>query len=301
MSVVHALLLNWNSFEFCAPCIASLKESRLSFQKIIVVDNGSTDGSLEQLKRKFPDEQMIFLESKTNCGFAGGMNIGIRYACSIGFDTLLLINNDTVIDHDCVGLLVKALDENPTAGMAGPSVLFFNDPEKIWQSGGYFNHVRAGVVVPGKGKNIGEIDSKISEVSFLTGCAFLIRRSVIDQVGLLDTSYFIYHEDLDYSLRVNEAGWSLIFVPPAKVWHKIEDAATDRTSPRVLYNLARSSILVFRKRFTPPYRWYGIVIQLGVYTPYRFFQILKGGSGFDSCKSWVKGIIDGFSADIGAR
>jgi len=297
MPVVHALLLNWNSFELNAACIASLKESRLAFQRIIVVDNGSTDGSLERLKQKYTDEQLIFLGSKVNCGFAGGMNIGIKHACSLGFDFLLLINNDTIIDPDCVRLLVMALDENPHAGMAGPSVLYFGNPEKIWQSGGYFSAIRAGIVVPGKGKNIREIGTRISEVGFLTGCAFLVRKSTVDQVGLLDTSYFIYNEDLDYSLRCIQAGWSLLFVPSAKLWHKIEDVAKDRTSPRVLYLLARSSILVLRKRFRLPYRWYGILVQLLVYTPYRFFQIVKGGSGFASFRSWLEGIMSGLSAN----
>ncbi len=293
---VHAVMLNWNSYEYNAACITSLKRSVVPFEKIIVVDNGSTDGSIGRLEREFSDRQVIFLRNERNEGFAGGMNIGIREAFSRGADMVFSVNNDTEVDPECLGLLVDALQADPGAGIAGPSIMYFGNRDKIWLVGGYFSRVRAGITVPGKGKTIQEISPQARRVTFLTGCAVLIRKSVFERVGALDTSYFFYSEDLDFDLRVLDAGMHLLFVPTAKVWHKIEEVATDRTSPYVLYHLARSTVLVFRKRFRAPYRWYAVFLQWALYTPFRFLQIVKGRAGFAAAGAWLKGLWDGSRA-----
>ena len=221
------------------------------------------------------------------------MNIGIRHAISRGAEMIFTINNDTIVDPDCLSHLVASLNDSPTAGIAGPAIMYYAKPEKIWQAGGYFSRIGGGVVVPDKGKSIRDIRSETCEVTFLSGCALLTRRSVVERVGMLDTSYFFYGEDVDYALRAKQAGFRMLFVPQAKVWHKIEDVARDRTSPYVLYHLARSTVMIFRKRFSFAYRSYGILLQVLVYTPFRFWQILRGGSNVTSAWSWIRGIIDG--------
>jgi GT2 family glycosyltransferase len=292
---VHAVMLNWNSYDYNAACINSLKESSYPFTRIVVVDNGSTDGSIQRLEEEFKDPQMLFIRNAKNEGFAGGQNIGIRAAFDAGAEMVFSVNNDTVIDPGCLGLLVEALVRDPEAGIAGPAIMYFKNPEKVWQAGGYFNPVRAGVVVPGKGGTARDLPSEVRDVSFLTGCAILIRKRVFETVGMLDTSYFFYGEDLDFDLRVRAAGMRLLFVPRARLWHKIDEVATDRTSPYVLYHLARSTVMLFRRRFEIPYRWYGIALQFALYTPFRFWQILKGGSGWQACAAWLKGLTRGMT------
>jgi GT2 family glycosyltransferase len=88
----------------------------------------------------------------------------------------------------------------------------------------------------------------------------------------------------------------LLFVPRARLWHKIEEVTTDRTSPYVLYHLARSTVLVFRRRFGIPYRWYAVLLQFVLYTPFRFWQIFKGGAGWGSYQAWLKGLWAGVCA-----
>jgi GT2 family glycosyltransferase len=297
---VYAVMLNWNSFDYNAACIESLKESTYPFAKIVVVDNGSKDGSIDRLEAEYRDPQMVFVRNAKNEGFAGGMNIAMQQAFALGADLVFSINNDTVVDPDCLRSLVQALDADPSAGIAGPSIMYYKNPDRIWLVGGYFNKLRAGIVVPGKGKTIQEIPTSTTRVTFLTGCAILLRRSVFEQVGKLDTSYFFYSEDLDYDLRVVEAGMTLLFVPTAKVWHKIDEVATDRTSPYVLYHLARSTVLVFRRRFSAPYRWYGVFLQFALYTPFRFWQILRGGAGRESYLAWLKGLWAGTTTELEA-
>jgi GT2 family glycosyltransferase len=138
-----------------------------------------------------------------------------------------------------------------------------------------------------------DLPQEISQVSFLTGCAILIRREVFEKVGLLDTSYFFYGEDIDFDLRTMSAGWRLLFVPRARLWHKIEEISNDRTSPYVLYHLARSTALLYRKRFQGPYRWYALAMQFALYTPFRFWQIWKGRAGWKACGAWLKGLLHG--------
>lgn len=292
---VHAVMLNWNSYDHNAACIRSLQESSYPFTRIVVVDNGSTDGSIERLEQEFRDPQMLFIRNAKNEGFSGGQNIGLRAALEAGADMVFSVNNDTTIDPGCLGLLVEALLRDPGAGIAGPSIMYFGNPETIWQAGGYFNLVRAGVVVPGKGRPVRELPPEVREVSFLTGCAILIRKQVFEKVGMLDTSYFFYGEDLDFDLRVRAAGMRLLFVSGARLWHKIDEVATDRTSPYVLYHLARSTVLIFRRRFGIPYRWYGVAAQWVLYTPFRFWQILKGGAGWKACVAWLKGLVAGMT------
>lgn len=292
-AAVHAVLLNWNSYDFTAPCIASLKRSMYPFARIVVVDNGSKDGSIERLKAEFADPQMLFIRNARNEGFSGGMNIGFRAALEDGADMVFSVNNDTEVDPACLGLLVRALDERPRCGVAGPTIYYHARSDTIWQAGGSFVPLRVGISVPLKGKTASDIPDAPREVSFLTGCAILIRSALLRTIGLLDTDYFFYGEDVDYDLRVTQSGSTLMYVPRASVWHKIDEVAKDRTSPYVLYHLARSTALLYRKRFSPPYRWYAYGVQLGLYTPFRAWQILKGGAGTESLQAWVRGLLDG--------
>lgn len=294
---VHAVMLNWNSYAFTAACILSLNKSTHPLKSIIVVDQGSEDGSCDELERQFRGGNVVFIRNKKNEGFAGGMNIGFQHALSLGADMILSINNDTEVDPACIGLLVEGLLADASAGIAGPAIMYFNNPEKIWLVGGYFSWLRAGITVPGKGKNIRDISPATRPVTFLTGCAVLIRRTVFETVGFLDTSYFFYTEDLDYDLRVLASGKRLLFVPRAKVWHKIEEVASDRTSPYVLYHLARSNVLVFRRRFPVPYRWYAVFLQFVLYTPFRLWQIIQGGAGVRSLGAWMQGLWAGVRAE----
>ena len=292
---VHAVLLNWDSYELTAACIVSLMQSRYPIARIIVVDNNSTDGSCDRLEREFSDPRMVIVRNAKNEGFAGGMNVGFDRALSLGAEMVFSVNNDTEIDPSCVDHLVDALGSERSAGIAGPAIMYHNNPNKIWQAGGYFSRLRGGIVVPLKGRSIQELGEDPAEVTFLSGCAVLFRRSVLEAVGFLDTSYFFYSEDLDYDLRVLKAGMTLMFVPRAKVWHKIEDVAKERTSPYVLFHLARSTILVYRRRFDPPYRWYAVLLQFVLYTPYRFLQIVRGGAGAGSLAAWLKGLWTGMT------
>jgi hypothetical protein len=192
-----------------------------------------------------------------------------------------------------VRLLVEALEADPEAVVAGPAIFFHARPDRVWQAGGAFSYWRAGLSVPGKGRRARDLPARAERVSFLTWCAVLVTRRAVDQVGLLDPTYYFYAEDLDFGLRVGAAGMRMVFEPRARVWHKIRDVARDRTSPFVLYHVGRSWALLLRKRFAGPYAWYGIALQYLLYTPHRLWQMLRGGAGRDSYVAWFSGLNDG--------
>jgi GT2 family glycosyltransferase len=291
--VVHAVTLNWNKYEDTIECVRSLQQSEYPLARILVLDNGSTDGSGDRLERELRAPGVEVLRNRLNEGFARGMNACLRDSVGHGADVVFSVNNDTVIDPRCVGRLVEALEADPEAGVAGPAILFHARPDVVWQGGGFFSYWKAGLSVPGKGRRATDLGEVPARVTFLTGCAVLVARRVLERVGYLDPAYYFYAEDVDFDLRVRQAGLHLVFVPRARVWHKIEDVARDRTSPFVLYHLGRSWTLLFRRRFAFPYAGYGIALQLLLYTPYRLWQMLRGGAGWESCRAWFSGLWDG--------
>lgn len=295
---IHAIMLNWNQLNDTVDCIASLKESSMPVH-IIVLDQSSEDGSGVVLRNMYRDDaQVTVVLNDQNYGFAEGMNIGIRHALAMGAEMVLLINNDTIVHRDCVALLVQALESNIQVGAAGPSILYHSQPDKLWATGGRFSLLKMGVIMLAKNKYLREINDKIASVTFLTGCALLLPASTIARVGLLDSTYFFYVEDIDYSLRLRQAGLQLAYVPSAKVWHKVFDIAENRTSPYVLYHIGRSYVMMLRKRFPPVLRWYGIALQVFLFTPFRIFQIIKGGNGWDSIRAWMRGLYHGVMTRI---
>jgi|WetSurMetagenome_2_1015567.scaffolds.fasta_scaffold01540_12 GT2 family glycosyltransferase len=297
--IIYAIMLNWNEYHHTVPCIDSLKNSTIPFDKIIILDQASEDGSGEKLYKLYlGDEQILILQNEKNYGFAVGMNIGIQKALSMGAEYVFIINNDTIVDKECIKTLFKVLKQKELAAVAGPAIMYYSKPEKLWQSGGYFNKLKMGITVPNKGKLYSEIDHDISEVSFLTGCALLVPENTFKKVGVFDPDYFFYGDDVDYGLRIINEGMKMYFVPEAKVWHKIEDIAIDRTTPYVLFHLAKSTIIMLRKRFSGLEKIYGIFLEFSVYTLFRIWQIIKGRKGYDSLIAWFNGLIQGMTTKI---
>ena len=296
---IYAVSLNWNGFSLTVPCIDSLKKSTIPFTKIIILDQASTDGSGEKLQQLYEnDNQVHIVHNEKNYGFAAGINIGIKKALDMGAEMVFIVNNDTIVDKDCIQHLYEVLLSDPLAGATGPAIMYYSNPEKIWQAGGFFNKLKMGTSVPAKGKMLSEISKSVSGVSFLTGCALLFPAKTFDKVGLFDQSYFLYSDDVDYCLRIKNAGMNMYFVPTAKVWHKIEDIAIDRTTPLVLYHLARSSVIMLRKNFSGFERLYGLFLRFTIYTLFRIWQIVKGRRGLDSFIAWFKGLIHGLLVKV---
>ena len=241
---VHIIVLNWNGRDDTLECLKSLQQINYDNYKIIVVDNGSEDGSVFEIKKNFPEMKII--ENKRNLGFAGGNNIGMKYAVENEADYVLLINNDTTVDKNFLSELVEMGESDKKIGAVGSKIYFHSEPNRIWFAGGKVNWLK------NKGTHLGldEIDNgqydKIREVDYLTGCCLLIKREVIEKIGVLAEDYFLYYEDTDFSARVKNAGYKIIYVPKSKIYHKIS-RSTKPGSPSYIYYHVRNGLVMAKR------------------------------------------------------
>jgi GT2 family glycosyltransferase len=250
---LFVIILNWNGRDVITECIDSLREVNYPPLRIVVVDNNSQDDSPQLVRDNYPEVEMI--ENEENLLFAAGNNVGIRYALQQGADYILLLNNDTEVDADFSRHLVDALDSDERNGIAGPKILYHHEAERIWYGGGGFYPL---IWIP-RHLNIRKSDQKLGqqriETGYVSGCAMLIKREVIEDIGLLDSSYYMYCEDVDYCLRASIAGWKCVYEPSARVYHKVSASSGGGLTPYKLENRIVSTFRLFIKFRSPIWRF----------------------------------------------
>lgn len=241
---VAIILLNWNGREDTLACLASLNSVDYSNFRVLVVDNGSTDGSPNAIRSRFPD--VVVLELGHNLGFVQGNNIGLGWAIGKGFDFALLLNNDTWVSPEFLTLLVAALRADDRVAAAGPTIYYADQPDVIWSAGGEIDWNRGRTDMRSMDeRDHGQLGSTPREVDFVTGCALLVRLAVVSRIGLLDPRFFAYYEETEWCLRMRRAGYRILHVPGAKIWHRITPQARE-ASPRVAYYMARNRLLFLK-------------------------------------------------------
>lgn len=259
--LVYAITLNWNRCRDTLECLGSLTQITYSNLRILVVDNASTDGSPQSIAEKFPSVEQIV--NVSNLGFAAGFNVGVRRALSENSDYVFVLNNDTTVASDALDLLL-AVAKPQDVGMVAPAIYYASNPEKIWSTGGRVSRITLEMLGNhGRQKSI----DRIIERDFLSGCGMLIKRSVLERVGLFDERFFLFYEDSDYSLRVRRAGFRLLVVPQARMWHKVSSSTEGTDSPTERYWMGYSSVLFFRKHAR---KW-----QLPIIFVWRFGSAIK--------------------------
>lgn len=245
MPRVFIIILNWNGWRDTIECLESLKKIDYPNYKIVVVDNGSEDDSAQIIQNKY-SQDIVFIETGKNLGFAGGNNVGIKYALGEKAGLLLLLNNDTKVAPDFLTKLVEAAQRDLKIGIVGPKILFWDQPEKIWFGGGRINWLKT------KGEHIDykKTDninfSGLKESDYITGCCLLIKKEVIDKIGFLKEDYFLYYEDTDWCLEAKEAGYKIIYVPASRVWHKAS-VKTKEGSTNFIYYHSRNGLVLSRR------------------------------------------------------
>jgi len=250
--LLSVLILNWNGRQDTLECVDSVLAAGYEPLDVLVVDNGSSDGSVAAFEVAWREEpQVRVLENGANLGYAGGNNAGFTALLEDGAELVLVLNNDTLVDPGALAPLVATLDADPTLGMIGPKVLEMDRPERLGSS---FDRVRLwwfGAMPTTAGQvDRGQFDDR-RDLDVLTGCAMLIRGATLRELGGFDPDYFAYYEEVDLALRMREAGWRIRFLPRAVVRHK-GGASTAGLGPVVQYYKLRNFILFMRKRA----RWY---------------------------------------------
>ena len=300
-SSLAIIIVNWNGYQYSKSCLLSLRDLKYQSYEIILVDNGSADKSGDRLKEEFPEVRLISL--KTNTGFTGGNNAGIEYALKAKKDLIMLLNNDTVVTPDFADILVKRLESNEKGGAVQPKIMFNKERSIIWNGGTKFSKIWFTTKTIGLGQKDNGQHDLVKDVPWITGCCFLVRSSVIKEVGTLDNHYFAYYEDVDWSFRIKRAGYKLIYEPSALIFHEVgkanenmESFGEGNLSPFSHYVNMRNHIFVIRKHAKGIAWATSFLYQFYKLFGYSLYFLFRGR--FKKLKASIRGFYDGATFQI---
>lgn len=289
---VAIILVNWNGLEFTSACLSSLKNIDYPDFKVFVVDNGSENQEGKVLKSRFPE--IVLIETGENLGFAGGNNVGIRKALAEGFSHVLLLNNDTVVEPDFLGELVRASQKYPDAGIIQPLILFLHNPREIWSAGGKWIPTFCRSITLGDREPIANYRVKNPKLDWATGCAMLLSSKAIEKAGLLNEQFFVYFEDVEWSLRIQKSGFGIFLEEKSKIYHEAgasskKQHAEGTLSPRVFYYHVRNQLFLIRLQHH--YKIPSFGYHLGRFILWMGYFLIRGR--FTKLRAVAKGLRDG--------
>jgi GT2 family glycosyltransferase len=239
---ISVIIVNWNGRNDTLECLESLSRVEYPNFDVIVVDNGSSDGSAQAIREDYP--VAILVETGKNLGFAGANNVGMRLAMSNGSRYVFLLNNDTVADPQVLTRLAAAADRTPAGGIFGAKIYSYFDRNRIWYAGAKWNNKCSGFLHVGQGAtDDGQAYGSFEETDYACGCAFFAGTDLLHKVGLLDEKYFLTFEETDLCCRARKQGFASYFVPDAVIWHKVSTAFGGENSPLFHYFLMRNRLL----------------------------------------------------------
>ena len=285
MDKLAIILVNYNGIEYNINCINSILDSSFKNFEIIVVDNDSKDGSVEELERVF-NNKITLIKLNDNLGFSGANNIGIEYAKENNFDYIMLLNNDTVIDKDMISIMIESSKYHNC--LVSPKIYYYDNKNIIWSAGGTINWKKGLPIQYGINEEDENENGKLMNIEFATGCCLLIPIEAINDVGFLSEEYFLYYEDTDYSCRVINAGHKILYNSEAIMYHKVSASTGGEKSLMYWYYMTRNR-LIFNKKFNKKktnanlYFYSTASIKLLIY-------LMKGKNV--AVKGIIKGIID---------
>ncbi|MDD4819451.1 MAG: glycosyltransferase family 2 protein [Flavobacteriales bacterium] len=283
------ITVNYNGYQDTCELIESLTQNVTLDYEIIVVDNGSKRDEAVLLKDKYP--HIISIRSEENLGFAGGNNIGIKQAKG---DYIFLLNNDTFVQDDTFGYLIERLESDKKIGVVSPKIRFAFEDRHI-QFAGYTDMTRITLrnsLIGYDAKDDGMYDTPC-QTAYTHGAAMMLKREVIEKVGLMPQLYFLYYEELDYCQMIHRAGYTMWYEPKCTVFHK-ESRSTGFNSPFRMMYLTRNRLLFAYRNLTGIDKNLSILYQLLLVSPMKFFVFLLKGKT-DYCKAIYNGCRGFFS------
>jgi hypothetical protein len=242
---VGVVILNFNGKSLAEQCIRSVLHAASPQTEIILVDNGSTDGSLAYLRDTFPD--VLTVANAANLGVAGGRNRGFVEAIHRGADYVLSLDNDTRIASNFIAALLAVAESDPSIGVVGPKTYMDDGSGRLQCAGGQVTYTQNVCSQRGQGEMDHGQYAEIEDVDYFPGFGFMARREVFEKLNFLDETFYGYgHEDTDFCLRAAHIGYRVVYVPQAHMWHR-GSATIGRYSPRKKYLEAVNSVYFVRK------------------------------------------------------
>jgi len=275
---IAVILVNWKKYNLTSKCIDSLNKSNYKNFKIILVDNEYSEESLIELKNQHKD--IVVFKEKNNLGFAGGNNIGIRYALENDYDYIMLLNNDTEVKENFILPLVERIEKDHFLGAVQPLILNFLNKSIIWNAGGKLNKF-LGITSTRLNNKLNSSIVFDDYTDWISGCCILIKSEILTKVGLLDEKFFNYYEDVDWSLRMKNLGYDLGFVKESIIYHHGSSSSKNKKtkegviSSKIHYFNIRNHILLLKKHKNL-FNFFGIVFfQIIKTTSYIFYFLIK--------------------------
>jgi GT2 family glycosyltransferase len=270
---VGVVVLNYNGKRLAERCLRTVFDEDGVEKEVILVDNASSDGSVEHVQARFP--QVVVLEPGENLGVTGGRNLGFREAVRRGCDYVLSLDNDSAIEPSCIETLTLACASDPRIAVVGPKTYADEEGTRVLQCvGGAIDFTENVTRELGAGQlDVGQYDQR-REVDYFPGSGFMARAKIMEQLGYLDESFYGYgHEDTDFCYRAKRRGYRIVYVPQAVMRHG-GTTTMGGYSPRRKYLEAVNSVYFVRKYATPlqrcKYAWYagfGLIYALAIHGP----------------------------------
>lgn len=280
---VWIVVLTYNNYKDTEECLRSLCKLRYPRKKVVLIDNGSSDGTPNLVRERFPD--VVVIENGRNLGVPAGYNVGFRYALHEGADYIFMINNDTVVDHEMLDHLVTAAQE-PDVGILMPVVYYYDDKQEVWSAGARYRPFPPAIVME---KRV--YHDRYHELQYAISCGLLITRKAFEMAGLFDENFLFLWDDLDFSQRVRDAGLRILQVPRAQMWHKV--SRTTNPYSVLFWQTHGESGVIFYRRHGRPFVSMAL-IHLGYFALREF--IIKWRLKF--LIPFLKGVQSGLSRDL---
>lgn len=246
-NLVSVIILNWNQREYTLNCLKSLRKVRYKPIEIVVVDNGSSDGTVNEVKKRYPKVKII--SNTTNVGYAKGNNQGFAIAKG---KYILFLNNDTEVTSDFVSELVKKISSKKSYGVVQSKLYWMSDKTKNDMVGAYMTPTGF-VYYFGYGKSDLPTYMKAREIFFAKGASMITKREVVEKVGLFDEDFITYFEEYDFCWRVWLAGWKIVYSPKSVVYHKLNLTGEMLKRPFTVYLTFRNRIASMIKNLSLGY------------------------------------------------
>jgi len=251
LPLVYTIVLAWNQVDVTLECLESLAQSDYPNQRIVVMDNGSTDQTHEIVAKRFPNVEILRVVE--NVGLARGYNLGIQHALQNGAAYVIAMNNDTITAPDMVTELVNALQAHPKAGMVSPKIYhYYGDQTRLWCAGAKWSHFPPRIKLIGSDAPDNPQFQREFPLPFVTSCCIMMTRAALEKVGLFDPGYYFYYDDWDLSERYWRAGYEIWFAHKAHLWHKVSISTQKTDKPQKWwFVMGRSSVRFYLQHKTP--------------------------------------------------
>ena len=289
MAAVAVVILAFNNLEDTLECLSSVLAVNYPRLQVILVDNGSSDNTPQEVRNRFPAVQVI--ENGSNLGVPAGYNVGFVHALRSGADYVLMLNNDTVIAPDLITKLIYWAEQQPKAGILMPQVFFYGSNTEAWSTGGRYRAFPPAILMT---DNTPGAKDKLRLIEYAPSCGILIKRQVFESAGLFDPGYLFMFDDWDFSERVRACGFEIWYIPEARMWHKVSRTTQGPRSPFFWKTYAASCVRFYRRHGRP------VWISLPTHMGYIIFREMVWKRQWKYWPDFWQGIKEGFQKSLSA-